>query len=36
MRIVGDLLRENLNAFGEGEAEKQRAGISTIWETYIA
>ena len=36
MQSVDDLLRKNLEAFGERDAEKQRTAISTIWETYIA
>ena len=30
---VDDLLRENLEAFGERDAEKRRTAISTIWES---
>jgi hypothetical protein len=36
MQSVDDLLRKNLEAFGECDAEKRRKAISTIWETYIA
>ncbi len=36
MLNVDDLLRKNLEAFGERDAEKRRAAISAIWETYIA
>jgi hypothetical protein len=36
MQSVDDLLRKNLEAFGERDAEKRRTAISTIWETYIA
>jgi hypothetical protein len=32
MRSVDDLLRNNLEAFGERDAEKRRAAISAIWE----
>jgi hypothetical protein len=33
MRSVDDLLRKNLKAFGERDAEKRRMAISTIWES---
>jgi hypothetical protein len=36
MQSVGDLLRKNLDAFGERDAEQRRTAISTIWETYVA
>jgi hypothetical protein len=36
MQGVDDLLRNNLEAFGERDAEKRRTSISTIWETYMA
>ncbi len=32
MQSVDDLLRKNLEAFGERDAEKRSAAISTIWE----
>jgi hypothetical protein len=32
MQSVDDLLRRNLEAFGERDAEKRRATISKIWE----
>ncbi|WP_263349762.1 nuclear transport factor 2-like protein [Acidicapsa acidisoli] len=32
MQSVDDLLRTNLEAFGERDAEKRRAAISKIWE----
>jgi hypothetical protein len=35
MQGVDDLVRKNLEAFGERDAEKRRTAISTIWETYI-
>jgi hypothetical protein len=33
MQSVDDLLRTNLDAFGERDAEKRRMAISTIWES---
>jgi len=33
MQSVDDLLRKNLDAFGERDAEKRRLDISTIWES---
>jgi hypothetical protein len=33
MQTVGDLVRKNLEAFGERDAEKRRMAISTIWES---
>jgi hypothetical protein len=33
VQSVGDLLRKNLEAFGERDAEKRRAAISTIWDS---
>jgi hypothetical protein len=33
MQSVDDLLRKNLDAFGERDAEKRRMAISTIWES---
>jgi hypothetical protein len=33
MQSVDDLLRKNLEAFGERDAEKRRTAISTIWES---
>jgi hypothetical protein len=33
MQSVDDLLRKNLKAFGERDAEKRRMAISTIWES---
>ena len=33
MQGVDDLLRKNLDAFGERDAEKRRLAISTIWES---
>jgi len=33
MQSVDDLLRKNLDAFGERDAEKRRLAISTIWES---
>jgi len=36
MQSVDDLLRKNAEAFGEGDPEKRRTAIATIWETYIA
>jgi hypothetical protein len=33
---VDDLLKKNVKAFGERDAEKRRAVLSTIWETYLA
>jgi hypothetical protein len=32
MQSVDDLLRKNLEAFGERDAEKRGAAISTLWE----
>jgi hypothetical protein len=34
-RILDDLLRTNLQAFGDRNAEKRRTAIPTICETYI-
>jgi hypothetical protein len=36
MQSVDDLLRKNLEAFGERGAKKPRTAISAIWETYVA
>jgi len=36
MQSVDDLLRKNLEAFGEHDLEKRGTAISTIWETYVA
>jgi hypothetical protein len=36
MQGVDDLLRENLEAFGERDAEKPRTAISMTWETCAA
>ena len=36
MQSVDGLLRKNLEAFGERDAEKRRPTTSTRWETYIA
>jgi hypothetical protein len=36
MQSVDDLLRKNLEAFGERDAEMRRTALSMIWETYIA
>jgi len=33
MQSADDLLRRNLEAFGERDAEKRRTAISTIWES---
>jgi hypothetical protein len=33
MQSVDDLLRKNLEAFGERDGEKRRTAISTIWES---
>jgi hypothetical protein len=33
MQSVDDLLRKNLEAFGERDAEKRRTAISRIWES---
>ena len=33
MQSVDDLLRNNLEAFGERDAEKRRIAISTIWDS---
>jgi hypothetical protein len=33
MQTVGDLVRKNLEAFGERDAEKRRTAISTIWKS---
>jgi hypothetical protein len=33
MQSVDDLLRKNLEAFGERDAEKRRAAISAIWRS---
>src|SRR5580698_790289 len=33
MQSIDDLLRKNLDAFGERDAEKRRLDISTIWES---
>ena len=33
MQSVDDLLRKNPDVFGECDAEKRQAAISTIWES---
>ena len=33
MQSVDDLLKKNLKAFGERNAQKRRIAISTIWES---
>jgi hypothetical protein len=33
MQNVDDLLRKNLQAFGERDAEQRRAALATIWES---
>jgi hypothetical protein len=33
MQSVDDLLRRNLDAFGERDAEKRRKALSTIWKS---
>jgi hypothetical protein len=33
MQSVDDLLKKNLKAFGERNAQKRRTAISTIWES---